>query len=123
LRCKPIAGGRVEVDFHDLWVILGGIKTKTVLITMRLSCSGRPAHRALLSQGQEALGWLGVPSEQIRYDNLNPRYRGLRVRWLCPPGLRTGSVSGRPAPLPRSRSPSVARCDTRSTAVVLARVR
>jgi len=70
-----------EVDFHDLWVILRGIKTKTALFTMRLSFSGRAAHRASLSQGQEAfleshiyafdrLG--GVPTEQIRYDNLKP---------------------------------------------------
>jgi transposase len=70
-----------EVDFHDLWVILRGIKTKTALFTMRLSFSGRAAYRASLSQGQEAfleshvyafdrLG--GVPIEQIRYDNLKP---------------------------------------------------
>jgi hypothetical protein len=37
--------------------------------------------------------------------------------------VRTGSESGRPAPPTRSRSLSVARCGTRSTAVVLARVR
>ena len=43
-----------EVDFHDLWVILRGVKTKTALFTMRLSYSGRAAHRASLSQGQEA---------------------------------------------------------------------
>jgi transposase len=70
-----------EVDFHDLWVILRGIKTKTALFTMRLSYSGRAAHRASLSQGQEAfleshvyaferLG--GVPTDKIRYDNLKP---------------------------------------------------
>jgi transposase len=75
----PAAEG--EVDFHDLWVMLRGIKTKTALFTMRLSFSGRAAHRASLSQGQEAfleshvyafdrLG--GVPLEQIRYDNLKP---------------------------------------------------
>jgi hypothetical protein len=29
-----------EVDFHDLWVILRGVKTKTALFTMRLSYSG-----------------------------------------------------------------------------------
>jgi hypothetical protein len=28
-----------EVDFHDLWVVLGGVKTKTALFTMRLSYS------------------------------------------------------------------------------------
>jgi len=75
----PAAEG--EVDFHDLWVILRGVKTKTALFTMRLSFSGRAAHRGSLSQGQEAfleshvyalerLG--GVPLEQIRYDNLKP---------------------------------------------------
>ena len=88
---KPLEAGYVpqthppaaeaEVDFHDLWVILRGVKTKTALFTMRLSYSGRAAHRASLSQGQEAfleshvyafdrLG--GVPLEQIRYDNLKP---------------------------------------------------
>jgi len=70
-----------EVDFHDLWVVLRGVKTKTALFTMRLSFSARACHRASLSQGQEAfleghvyafdrLG--GVPVEQIRYDNLKP---------------------------------------------------
>ncbi|CQD24025.1 transposase [Mycobacterium lentiflavum] len=69
-----------EVDFHDLWVVLGGVKMKTALFTMRLSYSGRAAHRAFLTQGQEAfleghvyaferLG--GVPVDKIRYDNLN----------------------------------------------------
>lgn len=43
-----------EVDFHDLWVIMQGIKTKTALSTMRLSYLGRTVHRAPLSQGQEA---------------------------------------------------------------------
>ncbi|HUB37506.1 MAG TPA: IS21 family transposase [Streptosporangiaceae bacterium] len=70
-----------EVDFHDLWVILAGVKTKTALFTMRLSYSGRAVHRVSLSQGQEAFleahvhafGRLGgVPLEQIRYDNLKP---------------------------------------------------
>jgi hypothetical protein len=43
-----------EVDFHDRWVILAGIKTKTALFTLRLSYSGRGVHRSSLSQGQEA---------------------------------------------------------------------
>jgi transposase len=73
----PAAEG--EVDFHDLWVILRGIKTKTALFTMRLSFSGRSAHRASLSQGQEAFleghvyafeRLAGVPLDKIRYDNL-----------------------------------------------------
>ncbi|MHB8451851.1 MAG: IS21 family transposase [Mycobacteriales bacterium] len=74
-------GAEAEVDFHDLWVLLRGVKTKTALFTMRLSCSARAAHRASLSQGQEAfleghvyafdrLG--GVPTDKIRYDNLKP---------------------------------------------------
>ena len=69
-----------EVDFHDLWVMLRGVKTKTALFTMRLSYSARAAHRAFLTQGQEAfleghvyalqrLG--GVPCDKVRYDNLN----------------------------------------------------
>jgi transposase len=82
--CVPQAhppAAEAEVDFHDLWVVLRGIKTKTALFTMRLSFSGRAAHRASLSQGQEAfleshvyaferLG--GVPLDKIRYDNLKP---------------------------------------------------
>jgi transposase len=82
--CVPqthLPAAEAEVDFHDLWVILRGIKTKTALFTMRLSFSGRAAHRASLSQGQEAfleshvyalerLG--GVPTDQVRYDNLKP---------------------------------------------------
>ena len=94
----PAAEG--EVDFHDLWVILRGIKTKTALFTMRLSFSGRAAHRASLSQGQEAFleshvyafdRLRGVPTEQIRYDNLKPavsrvlfgRTRQENERWVA----------------------------------------
>lgn len=88
-----------EVDFHDLWVILRGVKTKTALFTMRLSHSGRAAHRAFLTQGQEAfleghvyaferLG--GVPVDKVRYDNLNSavkqvlfgRSRQENERWI-----------------------------------------
>jgi transposase len=69
-----------EADFHDLWVMLRGVKTKTALFTMRLSYSGRAAHRAFLTQGQEAFleGHVhalhrldGVPCDKVRYDNLN----------------------------------------------------
>jgi transposase len=93
-------GAEAEVDFHDLWVILRGVKTKTALFTMRLSFSGRAAHRVSLSQGQEAfleghvyalarLG--GVPLVQIRYDNLKPavsrvlfgRSRAETQRWVA----------------------------------------
>ena len=89
-----------EVDFHDLWVMLRGVKTKTALFTMRLSYSGRAAHRAFLTQGQEAfleghvyalqrLG--GVPCDKVRYDNLNSavkqvlfgRSRQENERWIA----------------------------------------
>ena len=43
-RIHPPAA-EAEVDFHDLWVVLRGVKTKTALFTMRLSYSGRAAHR------------------------------------------------------------------------------
>ena len=94
------AAAEAEVDFHDLWVLLRGVKTKTALFTMRLSYSARAAHRASLSQGQEAfleghvhafdrLG--GVPLDKIRYDNLKPavsrvlfgRTRQESQRWVA----------------------------------------
>jgi transposase len=94
----PAAEG--EVDFHDLWVILRGVKTKTTLFTMRLSYSARAAHRAFLTQGQEAFleghvygfGRLGgVPVDKVRYDNLNSavkqvlfgRSRQENERWIA----------------------------------------
>jgi transposase len=92
-------GVEAEVDFHDLWVVLRGVKTKTALFTMRLSYSARAAHRAFLTQGQEAfleghvygferLG--GVPCGKVRYDNLNSavkqvlfgRSRQENERWI-----------------------------------------
>lgn len=95
---EPAAEG--EVDFHDLWVILAGVKTKTALFTMRLSYSARAAHRAFLTEGQEAfleghvygferLG--GVPCGKLRYDNLNSavkkvlfgRSRQENERWIA----------------------------------------
>ena len=58
---------------------LAGEMTKCFLFTLRLSCSGKAVHRVFASQGQEAfleghvaafevLG--GIPTGQIRYDNL-----------------------------------------------------
>jgi transposase len=111
---KPLEAGCVpqthppateaEVDFHDLWVILQGIKTKTALFTMRLSYSGRAAYRASLSQGQEAFleahvyafGRLGgVPLVQIRYDNLKPGVAGA----VRPEPGRVRAVGGVPVAL------------------------
>jgi transposase len=93
-------GAEAEVDFHDLWVILAGIKTKTTLFTMRLSYSGRAAHRASITAGQEAFlegheytfnRFGGVPTDKIRYDNLNSavtqvlfgRSRQENDRWIA----------------------------------------
>jgi transposase len=125
---KPLEAGYVpqthlpaaeaEADFHDLWVILRGVKTKTALFTMRLSFSGRAAHRASLSQGQEAFleshvyafGRLGgVPLDQIRYDNLKPavsrvlfgRSRVESDRWVA---FRSHSVSTRSTASPATRA-------------------
>ena len=107
---KPLGDGHVpqthppaaeaEVDFHDLWVILRGVKTKTALFTMRLSYSARAAHRAFLTQGQEAFleghvhafdRFGGIPLDKIRYDNLNSavkqvlfgRSRQENDRWIA----------------------------------------
>lgn len=102
LGCVPQThspGAEAEVDFHDLWVILRGVKTKTALFTMRLSYSGRAAHRAFLTQGQEAFleghvyafnRFGGLPVDKVRYDNLNSavtrvlfgRYRQENERWV-----------------------------------------
>jgi len=74
-----VARRRPEILAAAGRVILRGVKTKTALFTMRLSYSGRAAHRASLSQGQEAFleahvyafgRFGGVPAEKIRYDNL-----------------------------------------------------
>ena len=72
-------GAEAEVDFGEVWVILGGVKTKCHMFVYRLSHSGKAIHRIYPTGGQEAfleghveafreLG--GVPTRHIRYDNL-----------------------------------------------------
>jgi transposase len=95
-----LPAAEAEVDFHDLWVVLSGVKTKTALFTLRLSYSGRAAHRAFATQGQEAFleGHVyafdrigGVPCDKVRYDNLNSavkqvlfgRSRQENERWIA----------------------------------------
>ncbi|MGY3567899.1 IS21 family transposase [Sinomonas sp. RB5] len=72
-------GAEAEVDFGELWVVLGGVKTKCHMFVMRLSHSGRAVHRVYPSQAQEAFleGHIeafeefgGIPTGHIRYDNL-----------------------------------------------------
>ncbi len=74
-----LPGAEAEVDFGDVWIRLAGVPTKCFLFTLRLSFSGKAVHRVFASQGQEAFieGHLhafavlgGVPTGQIRYDNL-----------------------------------------------------
>lgn len=116
-------GQDAEVDFGDLWVRLAGQMTKCFLFTFRLSCSGKAVHRVFATSGQEAfieghihaftqLG--GVPTGQIRYDNLRAavskvlfgRGRTENERWVifrshfgftpfyCHPGLEGAHEKG-----------------------------
>ena len=111
-----------EVDFDDLWVVLRGVKTKTALFTMRLSYSGRAAHRAFAIAGAggvpgrprlrlHRLG--GVPIDKIRYDNLKTAVSRVlfgRDRVRRPSG---GSRSARTTASTRSTASPVMRAATR----------
>lgn len=68
-----------EVDFGEFWASIGGVMVKLWMFVLRLSFSGRAVHIAYANQAQESfldghvqaferLG--GVPTGQIRYDNL-----------------------------------------------------
>ena len=72
-------GAEAEVDFGEVAVRLAGQLVTCYLFSLRLSYSGKAAHRVFASGGQEAfleghvhafsvLG--GVPFGKIRYDNL-----------------------------------------------------
>jgi len=92
-------GAEAEVDFGDVTVELGGQLSRCFMFACRLSYSGKACHRVFASQAQEAFleGHVtafettgGVPSRQIRYDNLSPavakvlagRNRTETQRWL-----------------------------------------
>ncbi|WP_172387685.1 IS21 family transposase [Streptomyces sp. MNP-20] len=117
-------GADAEVDFGDVWVNLNGTVTKCYLFAFRLAYSGKSVHRISMSCGQQAfleghvhalsvLG--GVPTGQVRYDNLTPavsrvifrsRSREESPRWAsfhahygfipfyCEPGLRGAHEKG-----------------------------
>ncbi len=116
-------GAEAEVDFGELWVILAGVKTKCYMFAFRLSNSGRAVHRVYPTQALEAfleghidafeeLG--GVPTLQIKYDNLSPavtqvlsgRARVETTRWAlfrshygfdafyCEPGINGAHEKG-----------------------------
>ncbi|MFI8932484.1 IS21 family transposase [Streptomyces sp. NPDC053474] len=117
-------GADAEVDFGEVWVDLAGERVKCFLFSFRLAYSGRAVHRISRSSGQQAffeghvhalavLG--GVPSGQVRYDNLtpavhkvmfrsrlreeNPKWTALRefygfTAFYCEPGLRGAHEKG-----------------------------
>jgi transposase len=93
-------GAEAEVDFGDVTVELDGQLARCFMFAFRLSYSGKACHRVFASQAQEAFleGHVtafetigGVPSRQIRYDNLSPavakvlagRNRTETQRWLA----------------------------------------
>ena len=115
-----LPGAEAEVDFADLWVVLGGVMTKGFLFTLRLSYSGKAVHRAFATQGQEAFleGHLhafavlgGVPTGKIRYDNLRSavsrvlfgRSRTESDRWVRS-GPTTASTRSTATPASRART-------------------
>jgi len=72
-------GAEAEVDFGEFYATVAGVWMKLWMFVMRLSHSGRAFHVAFATQAQEAfleghvhaltvLG--GVPTGQVRYDNL-----------------------------------------------------
>jgi transposase len=110
-------GAEAEVDFGEVWVVLGGVKTKCHMFVFWLSHSGKAIHRVYPTQGQEAFleGHIeaftaigGVPTRHIRYDNLTSavttvlhgkdRRRGENERWVLfrshYPLTELGSVAG-----------------------------
>lgn len=62
------------MDFHDLWVILGGIKTKTALFTVRL----HPAFALPLAAGTLAPGAVEVVGRASPHSVGGPSTVGLR---------------------------------------------
>lgn len=127
-----LPGAEAEVDFGEFYVLVKGVKTKCYLFDYRLSASGRSVHRVYPTQAQEAFleGHIdafeetgGIPTMQIKYDNLSPAvravvYGGQRQRGLgrlpsrptsahtdCRPEVRSvrgssrwrGRARGRPA--------------------------
>jgi transposase len=116
-----------EVDFGDFVAVIGGERLQLHMFVMRLSYSGRAVHVAYGNVGSESFldghvrafeRFGGVPSGQIRYDNLkpavlrvllgrerleNPKFIGLRSHYgfdsfFCEPGIggahEKGGVEG-----------------------------
>jgi hypothetical protein len=104
------------------------IRTRILFSMSRFGAKSRISGRDLVrrlqvNDRQLILILLEATSRRAAWSRVPRGRRQERMTSPARPGVRTGSESGRPAPPPRPRSPSVARCDTRSTAVVLATVR
>lgn len=73
-------GEEAEVDFGEIWCVLGGRSTKCFMFVMRLSASGKAVHRIYATQAQEAFfdghveafATFGGVVARVRYDNLRP---------------------------------------------------
>ena len=72
-------GEEAEADFGEVWVVLGGVRTKCYMFVLWLSHSGKAIHRVYPTQAQEAFlqGHIeafdaigGIPTKHIKYDNL-----------------------------------------------------
>lgn len=81
---QRLPGQEAEVDFGEVWVMLGGVKTRCQRFVFWLAYSGRAVHRVYPTAGQEAFleGHIeafnaigGVPTRHIRYDNLTSAVR------------------------------------------------
>lgn len=111
---EHLPGQEAEVDFGDVFVVIGGQRLRAKLFSMRLCHSGKAYHVVYHSESQECFldghersfaAFGGVPS-LIRYDNLtqavtkvllgrdrneNPRFVAFRSHWgfesvYCRPG-------------------------------------
>jgi len=116
-------GQEAEVDFGGFSAWVAGVLVELWMFCMRLSHSGRGFHLAFANQAQEAFleghveafeRFGGVPTGQVRYDNLkpavvkvllgrqrleNPRFVALRSHYLfdsfyCEPGLAGSHEKG-----------------------------
>ena len=72
-------GVEAQVDFGEVWVVIGGVRTKCFMFVFWLAHSGKAVHRVYPTQAQEAFleGHLaafetlgGVPTGHVKYDNL-----------------------------------------------------
>jgi transposase len=78
-------GAEAEVDFGEFVAYIAGEQVKLWMFIMRLSASGRSFVVAFAHQAQEAFfeghvlafaAFGGVPTGQLRYDNLKPAVPG-----------------------------------------------